>query len=505
MRRNILEATSLKNLGLGQFHGLLTGPALFMLVLCWIQPVWVHGEELVGVAPSTGGVVATYEDLVVTEDEFYIRANSLIRTRTLHDPDQFQAEAWLRHLVELELIPKWIRREATARGVEDDERFQWYIGYIKDYGVARSVKERVMASLPPEDMIDKSRVEEPEMREHFEKFVFNVRGMEKLRIHYIFFPKAGDDGDKNQAQREKAEKAVSRVRAGEDFVDVMMDVTESEDGITTEPFQLSRRYPPHKSMRDVVERMKPGDITGVLDATAGFYIIYYLPYQVLTELSSFEAAYAVPHTRQRIVNFVLAKRQRTYPYGEYLDSIAQSHDLQLFDASQLAQGEHPPPETVLIRLNDVAYTMDDLYNLADYTVMSSRNIGVGFWVEQTREHMLLARAVYDGKVEYDDVDDLGWRKKENESYEHWLKVNLRNSIMDEDPELDVNSKEDRSEIMEIAEGSLHQLEHSVRAGYTLLITPDQVDMTRLDTETLNLPFDHAAPSGGGMNVKVGGQ
>jgi hypothetical protein len=473
--------------------------ALIMLVLTGVDPISISGTETEGAAPSRSKIVATYGDLEITEDAFYLRANALIRGRTIHHPDAFESEIWIRQILEFEMVPDLIRNEADLRGAEHDERFQWYLGFIRDDYYSKTFKDRIRALLPEPEMIHKGPVEEPEMRDYFDKFVFYTKGIEKYLIHYIYFPRTGGDEAVNTTQRQKADQALARIHKGEDFVDVMIEVTETEDEATTEPFKLSRRYPPHQGMRDVVEKMKPCDITPVLDATAGYYIIYYLPEQNWTDISNFEVAHANPETRQKMVDFILARRPRTKPWDEYLDSLKALNDYREFDPGGLAEGEHPPDEAVLVQLNDGAFTMDDLYNLVDYTVMSSRNISIPHWIDYLQEQKLISWAVYTGRVELDEIDQLGWKDKMIDAYEHWLKQDIRDGIINDDPDLDINIRDQREKAMGIAEESLETLKQAVKDGLIIGIIPDQVDMDRLDMETLHQPF---IPQTGGATIKV---
>jgi hypothetical protein len=459
--------------------------ATVLCLMLWniIQlPAANQGQDGMKMPAWSGKVVAEYEDLKLYEDEFYLRLNRRIRQKGIRNIEKFKAENLREFIIKDALGRQYLMREAKAHGSDSDPVFQKYLyDYARDYHYAREVYLLDRSTFPPYEPIDKSPVKESEMRELFEAFWVETRKIEKIKIHYIFLPKVDGDTEGNKICRVEAEQALKRVRGGEDFVDVMIETTGS-DLPSREPHDLTRGSGNIRALMEVVEQMRPGEISDIQDTSMGYYILYVPPGQRWTDLSSFEAVRADPESHSQLQEFALSKRAQIDPLSSYLNSLARQHgdDFEELDLTPFKLNIDVPRDAVLVRIKDRQWTYEDIQEVINY--MDKEDGGLlNMQVLEIRRIMLMSDKVYSGEHQMNAEQHLGWYDVEYDQHGVWFMRYVTEMLMDEQqvPEENRTIKEIWARFTQDATDLLNSQIDEMREMITIHLDPKALDLDRI--------------------------
>jgi parvulin-like peptidyl-prolyl isomerase len=114
---------------------------------------------------------------------------------------------------------------------------------------------------------------EEEMRQFYEqnKDIFYIP--ESLRLSLIWVDQ-GQDGEKSEQARKKAEEALSQLNSGVDFAEVARKY--SEDGSSASGGEIGETFYKDelpKELATEVSKLKTGEVSGIIDYQSGYYII----------------------------------------------------------------------------------------------------------------------------------------------------------------------------------------------------------------------------------------
>ena len=142
---------------------------------------------------------------------------------------------------------------------------------------------------------------------------------------------------------------------------------------------------------EVVEQMRSGEISGILDTSMGYYILYVLPGQFWTDLSTYEIVQTDPESRGQLEKFVLSKRPQIDPLSSYLDSLGDHHgnDYEQMDISRYELTTDVPDGAILVRLRDRQWSYRAVKKVMHY--MGKDEVGfLNIQVRELRRIMLMS-------------------------------------------------------------------------------------------------------------------
>ncbi len=379
-------------------------------------------------------VVASCDGLELKADEFYERMNMVIRNLGFTGPEEF-TESWSPYkTAEHALEQKLIMREAESLGIDQDPVFQMYLNrLVRDMHYGVIARKQINKTLPESYIDDTSPPDEAEMREHFTAFKKFLEINEFYQIHYIYLKTLEGDLAHNTSQRQKAEWVLERIQAGEDFIDIKLETTETEDS-SRDPFRFNRAGQGAGKMLQFVKAMKPGEITDVIESNNGYFIVYLPPDQQISDISSLEAVQNNPEAHSKLVDYITRQRPRTYPWFDYLKNLKSTQTgFDVFDTKSLDGDELPPPETILVRLNERQWTLAEvmeIMNALGMTLVGRK--GLDWAINEFSYYLLMSEKAYEGEVELTEDHELTWRNRIAREYEDWLTRHYQNSILPRD-------------------------------------------------------------------------
>src|SRR5262249_12412342 len=141
------------------------------------------------------------------------------------------------------------------------------------------IERSVLGRQVLQDIVSRLALTEQEAHDYYDKHhdEFMTEPTVRLREILITVPTQGATGGFNagvdEAAKEKATAIRARATAGEDFTKLVEEVSESPSkssgGLITPDVKLSDM---DQKFRDVIEKMKPGDITEPLRTTRGYQL-----------------------------------------------------------------------------------------------------------------------------------------------------------------------------------------------------------------------------------------
>jgi hypothetical protein len=456
--------------------------AVFLLgvIILHIIPTTCTWAEEHPAAADPDQVVASWKDVKLNSDDFYRLLNQQIKFKMIYDYESLEKSGILEETLEECMTQEYATREAIRRGAGDDRVFNDQLLYImRKKHLGDSVGRQVKPDLPTPEIIDMSPPDEQEMLKYFPQYVRRLMSGEFYRVHFIFFKKMGDDPEKNEVKKRAAQAALERIRAGEDFVEVKMEVTEAERP-TVEPTHISRTSPNVEKIRKLVMTMKPGEISDVIEASQGYYIIYLLPTQAISEEYIFEEVVKNPVYRKELGQLALSKRKRTDPWADYLKGVASRYDYEEFDVSGLEEGEWPPLDTVLVRVDSDQWTLGQLATIAENMGRDpEERIDLDYFIPYLRKALLLSRVFKDEGHSATDYDLLMWRIRSSSEYAGWLQRFYQREIL-ESLSGTMNEDDARRKAGRLAFERVQKEMERASQEMDVLITLDTLDMDRIE-------------------------
>ncbi len=121
---------------------------------------------------------------------------------------------------------------------------------------------------------EKSRISESELKEYYEKNKDRFQEPEKVKLREIFISVPYDADYKTiEQKRAKAEEVLKRIKAGEDFSDLAWKYSEDPYAVKGGDIGYIHRGRLAPELEDVAFRLKPDEVSGLIDVKAGYFII----------------------------------------------------------------------------------------------------------------------------------------------------------------------------------------------------------------------------------------
>jgi hypothetical protein len=454
---------------------------LILLPVC-LSCMHLHDEEKSGniSTPEDNRIIASSDGLDLKADEFYIRLNMIINNLGFTGPDEFTKYYNPRKAAELCLEWQWIKREDESLGIDDDPVFQMFLNRLsRDMHYAILARKIINETLPDPYTDNTTPPDEAEMREDFDQFARFIEINEGYKIHYIYLVKKEDDAEHNESQHRKAGQALARIRSGEDFIDVKMETTETGEP-SRDPYHVSLASNKTEKMRSYVESMKPGDVTDVIDGGTGYFIIYVLPDQQITDVSSLEAVQNDPVAHKKLVDHILRQRPRIIPFREYFEALKKTQPgFEVFDTSTLETGQSPTPDTVLVRLNERQWTYGEINAINDSLDMDmTGKQGLDWMINELSYQILLSEKAYSGEVELDEGHEFTWQENITREYKRWLTRYHQNSIL-KDSDVQADDLEMKKTVSSDAEVLVDQKLKEMTKGLIMHLSDADLDSNRI--------------------------
>lgn len=117
-------------------------------------------------------------------------------------------------------------------------------------------------------------IEETEVRAYYERNAEAYSQPEEVRVRQIFFrlPEGASAGQV-EAVREKAEKAITRARKGEDFARLVKELSDSENAALGGDLGFMQRDQAVPEIAEAIRNLKPGEIAGPVRFGGGFHVL----------------------------------------------------------------------------------------------------------------------------------------------------------------------------------------------------------------------------------------
>jgi parvulin-like peptidyl-prolyl isomerase len=117
-------------------------------------------------------------------------------------------------------------------------------------------------------------VNEAEVRAYYDRNAKNYSLPEEIRVRQIFF-RLPDNATRAQSAevKEKAAAALARAKKGEDFANLVKDLSESEDAALGGDLGFIQRDQAVREIEEAARGLKPGEIAGPILCAGGFHII----------------------------------------------------------------------------------------------------------------------------------------------------------------------------------------------------------------------------------------
>jgi hypothetical protein len=427
-------------------------------------------------------IIASFDGLHLYTTEYYLHVNKSIGLSQITDLEMLMNQE-VSHWVTLNvMVEKAMRREAEHFGANDDEWFALHMRNERQEYFFTQAASVLKPTLPEAGPADTSPPTEQELQDAFFLWQNQIVKKEPIWLHYIVFSTHKDNIEGNRIQQDKAERALARIRGGEEFLDVLMEVTEHENP-TREPYMLLRRDRKLKELREIIEIMQPGEISDVVKRSKGYFIFYVLPGQEWTDLSSLETVKANPPLFQQLVDHIISLlRPWSRPVDDYIDAnLKDQPGFEEFDMNILAKDEMPPMDTVLVKIRDKQWTMAelDLYMRDfDTTVDSLTPCQVRNAIRNFGYHMLLVDQVERELIKLDDESYHWWEIMETGYYTEWLGINLWKIFVAMDPVL-AEDPDYMGQARQHAMDHIDHLKQKVVGAVEVHKTPGEIDINRL--------------------------
>ncbi len=206
--------------------------------------------------------------------------------RKLAVSEQELDEAWQKRLSQ-------IRKAATAPDLEEPTEQE----VLDQFGATREealdeLREALLVEKMRKAIVDESSIEvtEEEVAQWYEANKSQTRrpDMCKLRQIYVRMPKGRQRTPEKKAEaKQRAENALKRVQSGESFESVVRDVSDGPGNVKETGGKLGAGPVPSlpEPIQKVVYALKPGEVSNVVETTAGFHVFLLVEFTPGLDLS----------------------------------------------------------------------------------------------------------------------------------------------------------------------------------------------------------------------------
>ncbi len=266
--------------------------------------------------------LATEKDKILARVGPYQLTEAQLNAQVAEMPAQIQV--LLAHQPELkkELVNRWVEisllsLEAEKEGLNEDPLIKARIQQARSAILAQELIRR--------QIIDKTEINDAEARKYYQENKAQFSQPERIKARHILI--AVEDpasADSKKAAREKAEKILARVRAGEDFAELAKKYSDDpgsrEKGGDLGFFSRGQMIEPFEK---AAFSLKVGEISGLVESPFGYQLIKVAerlpaqttPYEKVKEQVREKALEA---KRESVLEAYLQQLRKKYPVSTYL-------------------------------------------------------------------------------------------------------------------------------------------------------------------------------------------
>ncbi len=290
------------------------------LLRMWWKSLLALGVAVFLSLPVIG--LAKEKDKILAQVGPYQLTEAQLNAQVAEMPAQIQV--LLAHQPELkkELVNRWIEisllsLEAEKEGLNEDPLVKARIQQARSAILAQELIRR--------QIIGKTEINDAEARKYYQENKAQFSQPERIKARHILI--AVEDpasADSKKAAREKAEKILARVRAGEDFAELAKKYSDDpgsrEKGGDLGFFSRGQMIEPFEK---AAFSLKVGEISGLVESPFGYHIIKLeerqpaqtTPYEKVKEQVREKALEA---KRESVLEAYLQQLRKKYPVSTYL-------------------------------------------------------------------------------------------------------------------------------------------------------------------------------------------
>jgi len=161
-------------------------------------------------------------------------------------------------------------------GLDDEHLAQALAAQGMDWASYRKAVKRDLESMRLVQLKIRSKVKvtDEDVRNYWQTHPQEFRAGEEVKVRHIFLPVAADAGAEEVARvRAVADRALARLRAGEDFAHVARQVSQGPSASEGGELGWLRRGTVQAEIEKVVFRLKPGELSEPIRTRTGFQIL----------------------------------------------------------------------------------------------------------------------------------------------------------------------------------------------------------------------------------------
>lgn len=271
-----------------------------------------RGEAL-GQPPQGGEVLATVGNQEITQKEFEYQIAQLSQA----DPKSVKTlqglTSFLNSYINRKLVLKEIANEPPDPQVERQVQLIWENAMINKY-LEKTLKDRV--------------VTEEKVRAYYEAKKKDFLTPEMIHAAHIMFKISPQvKPEEKQAARQKAEAALKRLQAGENFQNLARQVSEDEISASHggDLSYFARGHLPPEFEEATFALKKEGELSGIVETRMGLHII-----KLLGRKSPELIPYA--DVREKIMNH-LGPANRQDAYRTYIEELRRTNNVKISNAA----------------------------------------------------------------------------------------------------------------------------------------------------------------------------
>jgi peptidyl-prolyl cis-trans isomerase C len=245
---------------------------------------------------SKDRVVALVNGVAITEDAVQ-REIEVELPKTLYHGNitEERKKAYREKAIENLIVRELFYQEAKATGikVKRSKVNEVFESYKKQYGSKEKLKKaleginldiegfkkEIEKNLIVNEFIrlnveEKAVVSEKELKEYYERNIESFREPQKVRLREIFIGVPYDaDYEAIRKKKDKAEEALKKVKAGSDFSIIAREYSEDPYAVKGGDIGYIHYGRLDPELEKVAFSLKPGDVSDIIEAKAGYFII----------------------------------------------------------------------------------------------------------------------------------------------------------------------------------------------------------------------------------------
>jgi peptidyl-prolyl cis-trans isomerase SurA len=276
-------------------------------------------------------VVAVVNDEVITWSDLYkmMESEATDRVKKLSEEDRMKIfrkneAAFLDKLIDLRLQIQEARRIGIRVSPEDIKETIENIKKkysLNDQTLKESLKKEgltfadyrkklsdqiLISQLINQHIKSKIVISEAEIRDYMKSHKEGLSDDEAFKFGQIFFKRPVDDSDKKSIE-EKASMVVQKLKSGEDFGALAEEYSEDPSGKNGGDLGYVKKSYLDKKFVDVLEKMKPGDVSEPFWTESGLHIV-----KLEAKPSSMDKAETEANVRKQLMNDEFLEKYKSY-------------------------------------------------------------------------------------------------------------------------------------------------------------------------------------------------